>query len=87
MLVIPSAVLAVNAAGLPVFEMLANFQDRLGKGKMQGWLQLITFDFDKKEIRVRTFSPILNHFETDKDSQFRFSLDLHDRFRVQVKPK
>lgn len=78
---------SINAAGLPVFEMLANFQDRLGKGKMQGWLQLITFDFDKKEIRVRTFSPILNRFETDNDSQFRFSLDLHDRFRVRVKPK
>ena len=78
---------SMNAAGLPVFEMLANFQDRAGGGNMQGWLQLITFDFDKKEIRVRTFSPTLNRFETDGDSQFHFDLDFEDRFKIQVKPK
>jgi hypothetical protein len=59
---------SVNDRGGAVIEMLADYQSRPNGG--DGWLRLISFDGRKREIQVRTFSPPLNRFETDNDSQF-----------------
>jgi 3',5'-cyclic AMP phosphodiesterase CpdA len=41
-----------------------------------GYLRLFEFDYRRKEIRVRTYSPYLNRYMTDDANQFTLSLDL-----------
>jgi len=70
-----------NDAGAPVIEMLADYQGR--ENGDDGWLRLIRFVPLSGEIQVRTYSPALNKFETDGDSQFVVPLVLP----VQCHPK
>ena len=76
----------INEDGYTVYSLLSDYQDRrrlyydLGyKGKAgicgDGWLRLMTFDFDKNEIRVQTYSPEYRKFETDDNSQFTLKID------------
>ncbi len=41
-----------------------------------GYLRLFEFDYKRKEIRVRTYSPYLNRYMTDDANEFTLSLDL-----------
>lgn len=59
--------ISLNRAGRPVLEMLQNFQDAPRGGN--GWLRLITFDESAGEIRVQTYSPALDAFQTETLSQ------------------
>lgn len=72
-----------NAAGLDVYEMLACYQDYPRGG--DGWLRLIQFlpgggSSGRDRIRVRTYSPSRDEFQTDDRSQFTFDLRFADRF-------
>lgn len=72
-----------NHAGLPVYEMLACYQDYPKGG--EGWLRLVQFlpgggSDGRDRIRVRTYSPSLDEFQTDGRSQFSFDLSFADRF-------
>lgn len=69
---------SINAVGKPVYEMVADYQSRADGGG--GFLRLITFDPDANRIRVRSYSPLLDQFETDGNSQFNFTVDLNARF-------
>jgi len=74
---------STNAAGLPVFEMLADYQDYPNGGN--GWMRLVQFisgdgSGEQDRIQVRTYSPSLDQFATDDSSQFRFDIDFADRF-------
>ncbi len=60
--------ISTNAAGNPVLEMLADYQSRSNGG--DGWLRLIQFQPAGRQIQVRTYSPVLDQFETDADSEF-----------------
>jgi hypothetical protein len=60
--------ISVNDAGNKVLEMLADYQKRNNGG--DGWLRLIRIVPESREIRVRTYSPVLDKWETDADSQF-----------------
>ncbi len=57
-----------NDAGADVLEMLADYQGRENGGN--GWMRLIRFDPAKRQIEIRTYSPVLKSFETDDTSQF-----------------
>lgn len=57
-----------NDVGADVAEILADYQNRENGG--DGWLRLIRFVPDCREIEIRTFSPVLDRFETDENSQF-----------------
>lgn len=57
-----------NDAGADVLEMLADYQGRENGG--DGWLRLIRFVPAAHEIQVRTYSPTLQRFETDENSEF-----------------
>lgn len=59
---------SVNDAGRQVLEMLANYQKRDHGG--DGWLRLIRIVPASREIHIRTYSPVLDKWETDADSQF-----------------
>lgn len=51
-----------------VFQLLADYQSRPNGG--EGWLRILEFYPITKEIKVKTYSPYLNKYETDGNSQF-----------------
>lgn len=70
--------ISTNDAGQPVIEILADYQMRDNGG--DGWLRLLHFEPAEKRIRVETYSPSLDQYETDQDSQFEIPLDFETRF-------
>lgn len=73
---------SLNDEGEPVYEMLADFQDRDEGGN--GWMRNITFlpvdDGDKDRISVSTYSPSLERNQMGGASDFSFELDFDRRF-------
>lgn len=59
---------STNDAGHRVVEMLADYQRRANGG--DAWLRLIRFVPATRQIEIRTYSPALNQFETDENSNF-----------------
>jgi hypothetical protein len=60
--------------GNKVYQMLANYQDRV-TGSVNGgngFLRIITIDTKKNMISVKTYSPHINEYKTDPDQQFIF---------------
>lgn len=55
-------------AGNTVHTLLADFQSYPGGGN--GFLRILTFSPDTGRIRVQTYSPWLNQYETDSGSEF-----------------
>jgi hypothetical protein len=54
--------------GHPVYQMLADFQDRPEGG--EGWLRILRFVPAEDQVHVSTYSPWLDRHETDANSQF-----------------
>ena len=50
-----------NKAGLPVHEILVDFQELSPKGG-DGWMRLLTFNLTRGKVKVRTFSPTLGTY-------------------------
>jgi hypothetical protein len=75
---------STNEAGQAVFELLSDYQFYPDGG--EGYLRLMEFDEDAGRIRIRTYSPLLDLYETDTDSQFEFSLDFQERFGPVPEP-
>ena len=57
---------SINDAGLPVYQMLANYQGGVinSENGGNGNLRILDFDFKKKTIDVKTFSPHTNKVHT-----------------------
>ncbi len=51
-----------------VHQLLSDYQDRPNGGN--GWLRIIEFSPKIDEISIKTYSPYLNKYETDSNSQF-----------------
>lgn len=64
----------VNACGKPVNQVLSDYQGRPNGG--DGWLRYYTFDPAKDTISARTYSPFLEKYETDADSQFTMTYSM-----------
>ncbi len=60
--------------GRTVHGILSDYQARINGG--DGWLRIMTFSPANNTISVQTYSPSLNQFETDFDSQFTLSYDM-----------
>jgi hypothetical protein len=60
--------------GHTVYTLLSDYQSRTNGGN--GWLRILEFSPANNVIRVKTYSPWLNQFETDADSQFNLSYDM-----------
>ncbi len=78
-----------DAANKPVYQMLADYQDRTDGG--QALLRLIKIDVAQGLIDVKTYSPgytipgstpkvVAPFYETDESSQFTYSVNLAERF-------
>jgi hypothetical protein len=64
-----------NLAGQPVHQLLANYQSRPNGGN--GWLRIMRFVPAEDTVYVDTYSPYLNQYETDDDSQFTLYLPMN----------
>jgi hypothetical protein len=62
-----------NAGGMPVYELLQDYQNRESGG--EGFLRLLRFYPTRNEVRAITYSPWLREYEVDADSHFTFDLD------------
>ena len=60
--------------GNTVFSLMSDYQSRSNGGS--GWMRLLEFSPSNNLIRVRTYSPTLNQFETDGSSQFDLPYDM-----------
>ena len=69
---------STNVAGQSVVEMVMDYQSRTNGG--DGWMRLLEFDLEAGKIQARTYSPTLNAFETDANSEFEIQLDFQKRF-------
>ena len=63
--------------GRTVHSILADYQGRVNGG--DGWLRVMKFRPSLNRIEVRTYSPKLDRYETDADSQFNLNADLSGR--------
>ncbi|HOW18117.1 MAG TPA: metallophosphoesterase [Phycisphaerae bacterium] len=75
---------SINDAGNKVAEILADYQRRHNGG--DGWLRMIRIVPAAGEIQVRTYSPVLDEFETDSDSQFVVPFELPAACRTGAVP-
>ena len=69
---------AYNNLGHVVYQIQVDYQSRPNGGN--GWLQMYTFVPTEDKIRVSTYSPRLNLWESDQDSEFDLPLDFDQRF-------
>lgn len=60
--------------GNTIHTLLADYQSRENGG--DGWLRILQFSPDNNEIHVKTYSPTLDQYETDGDSQFTLKYDM-----------
>ncbi len=62
--------------GHPVHQMLSDYQDRAEGG--EGWLRILHFVPGENRVDVTTYSPWLNKYETDADSQFSLDFQMSE---------
>lgn len=63
---------SLSAAGYPVYQMLANFQEGVAgsvKGG-NGWLRILDMDFRKKTVTVSTYSPYIDQYRDEPAHRF-----------------
>jgi hypothetical protein len=63
-------------AGNTIYTLLSDYQGRPNGGN--GWLRIVEFVPAQDEIRVKTYSPTLDRFEDDADSEFTLSYAMHN---------
>lgn len=69
----------LNGGGT-VHTLLSDYQARTNGGN--GWLRIMEFSPANNLVRIKTYSPSLNQFETDADSEFNLTVDLSPSFQL-----
>jgi hypothetical protein len=69
-----SAVDLINSCGKPLYIRMSDYQDEANGGN--GYLRMMTFKPSANSIEIKTYSPILNTYKTDADSQFTLFYDM-----------
>jgi len=64
-----------NESGHVFHELLSDYQERTNGGN--GWLRIMKFVPDENKIYVKTYSPYLDQYETDSDSQFALDFEFN----------
>lgn len=70
---------STNVAGLPVREVLADYQDDPNGG--DGWLRIMNFDVPNERIEFETYSPFLDDYRFTDESLFSYTVEF-DRYRT-----
>ncbi|MCS7260331.1 MAG: metallophosphoesterase [Anaerolineae bacterium] len=63
--------------GRVIYTLLADYQDEPNGGN--GWLRILRFSPNQDTIQVMTYSPTLDRYQTDTDSQFTLAYDMAPR--------
>ena len=71
--------ISTNAGGT-VYEILADYQKRSNGG--DGWLRILKFAPSESRIYVKTYSPHLDRYETDIDSQYTLTFPTANKGRL-----
>jgi 3',5'-cyclic AMP phosphodiesterase CpdA len=58
----------LNKFNQTVYQLLADYQDDVYGGN--GWLRIMTFYPDKKEVHIKTYSPSEKRYKTSRESDF-----------------
>ncbi|MDC0624281.1 metallophosphoesterase [Alphaproteobacteria bacterium] len=58
-----------------IYSLLADFTNRNGGN---GWLRILQFSPTNNEIRIKTYSPLLDKWETDENSEFTLPYNMSD---------
>lgn len=66
--------------GKPLHTILSDYQGRVNGG--DGWLRIMEFSPSTNTVHIQTYSPTLNQFETDADSEFTLPVDLLPGFTL-----
>ena len=61
-----------------VHQLLADYQDRASGG--EGWLRILRFVPAEDRVYVQTYSPWLNRYEQDADSEFTLAFPMAGPF-------
>lgn len=67
-----------NDAGQDVHQIVVDHQGRTMGG--EGFLRVLRFVPDEDRVEVTSYSPYLNRYETDANSQFNLTIDFATRF-------
>ncbi|MBD3388053.1 MAG: DNRLRE domain-containing protein [Candidatus Altiarchaeales archaeon] len=67
-----------NLAGNPVHQMLADYQDLSNGGN--GYLRILTFSPADDTIYVKTYSPYLEQYDTDSESEFTLAYTMSNGY-------
>jgi len=66
--------LETGTNGNDIHILLADYQGRTNGGN--GWLRILEFNKPSNQINIKTYSPYLDQYETDANSQFSLSYDM-----------
>ena len=69
----------LNSGGT-LHTLLSDYQARTNGGN--GFLRIMEFSPANNLVRIKTYSPSLNQFETDADSEFNIAVDLSPSFQL-----
>lgn len=69
--------LDTTSKGQRVLQIQSNWQQSMNGGN--GLLQKVIFDPDKKEIRVKTYTPVIDVFHTDYSGEFAYKAKITKR--------
>jgi hypothetical protein len=78
----PGKLISQGIHGNQVFQIGTNYQWEDNGGN--GYLRLMKFYPQKKQVTVKTYSPLLDHFKTDSENQFQ--IDLKKRKFLHIDP-
>lgn len=63
-----------------IHSVLADYQTRLNGGT--GWMNILQFIPAENRMKVKTYSPFFDIYETDQNSEFDLPIDLFDNFQL-----
>jgi len=66
--------------GNVIYTILADYQTRLNGGT--GWMNILQFVPSENRLKVKTYSPLYDIYETDQNSEFELDLNLHEKFKL-----
>ena len=72
-----------NIFGHEVYQLCQDYQSRDNGG--DGWMRLFEIDQTNSQINVTTYSPSLNTYETDENSQFTIDYDFSRFDNIMVR--
>ncbi len=66
--------------GRKIYTLLSDYQSRLNGGT--GWMNLLRFFPGENKLKVKTYTPVYDIYETDQNSEYELEMDLYPEFKL-----